>query len=120
MSLYSTLPLTPSSLITTVVKEKHQIVVPESVRRLARLKAGDEVEFRATPGVITIVTKPPAADDEYTPEQRGRLDALLAEGLADVKAGRVHGPFDKHEEMIDFLHAEVAKAKAATKTKSKK
>ena len=66
--------------MTTVVKENRQIVVPESVRRRAR----------------------------------------LAGGLTDVKAGRLHGPFDTHEKMIDFLHAEAAKAKAEEITKSKK
>jgi bifunctional DNA-binding transcriptional regulator/antitoxin component of YhaV-PrlF toxin-antitoxin module len=99
---------------------KYQIVVPESVRRCARINDHDEVEFRATPGVITIITKPPLADDEYTFEQRRMLDARLAVGLADVQAGRLIGPFDTHEEMIEFLHAEVAKAKPKAKTKSRK
>jgi hypothetical protein len=28
-------------------------------------------------------------DDEYTPEQHRIIDARLAEGLTDIKAGRV-------------------------------
>ena len=109
-----------SKRTTALGISKHQIVVPESVRRRARINDHDEVEFRATPGVITISAKPPLAGDEYTPEQRRSLDAQLAEGLSDVKAGRLHGPFDTHEEMVDFLRAETARAKVEAKTRSKK
>jgi hypothetical protein len=42
-----------------------------------RLDPGNQVEFRASGGVITITAKPPAADDEYTPEQRRNIDAQL-------------------------------------------
>ena len=98
--------------MTTVLKEKHQLVVPESVRRRARLKAGDEVEFRANSGVITIITKPPAADDEYTPEQRRIIDARIAEGLEDFKKGRVHGPFATAKEASACIER-LAKKRAA-------
>ena len=42
--------------------------------------------------------------DEYTPSQRSAIDARLSEGLADIKAGRTHGPFQTHEEMMAFLN----------------
>ena len=51
-------------------------------------------------------------DDEYTLAQRRYIDARIAEGLDDVKHGRVHGPFETHDAMISFLHSEVKKAKA--------
>ena len=41
--------------MTITLKEKTLLVVPPSVQRKARLKAGDQVEFRAVPGKITIV-----------------------------------------------------------------
>ena len=50
-----------SKPMTTVVQEKKQLVVPDSVRRRAKLKAGDEVEFRVSGGVITILPKLPSA-----------------------------------------------------------
>jgi len=59
--------------------------------------------------LISLRPKLPAADDEYTPEQRRIVDAQLAEGLADVKAGRAHGPFYTHEEFIASLHKEAKK-----------
>jgi bifunctional DNA-binding transcriptional regulator/antitoxin component of YhaV-PrlF toxin-antitoxin module len=99
--------------MTTVVKEKNQLVVPESIQRRARLKTGDAVEFRATPGVITIITKPPVAADEYTPEQRRIIDARLAKADEDIKAGRVYGPFNTAEEMAASVEANIKKLRGA-------
>jgi predicted transcriptional regulator len=67
--------------------------------------------------VITILPKLPVADDEYTPEQRRAIDARLAEGLADIKAGRTFGPFDSADEMIAHMKKQVNKRAVATKTK---
>lgn len=68
------------------------------------------MEFRAIPGKITIISKPPAtADDEYTPEQRRIIEAQLAEGLEDIKQGRTYGPFDTVEEMIVSMKANISK-----------
>jgi len=66
---------------------KTPLVVSPAVRRRARFKSGQELELRASSGVITILPKVPSADDEYTAEQRRIIDAQLAEGLADIKAG---------------------------------
>jgi bifunctional DNA-binding transcriptional regulator/antitoxin component of YhaV-PrlF toxin-antitoxin module len=79
--------------MTVAVKNKPPVVVPESALRRAGFKRGQELEVRASGGVITILPKLPTAGDEYTPEQRRIIDARLAEGAADIKAGRVHGPF---------------------------
>lgn len=97
--------------MTVAVKNNNKapLVVPPAVRRKARFKTGQELEFRVSGGVITILPKLPNADDEYTPEQRRVIDAQLAEGLADIKAGRVRGPFSTHEEFIASLHKEVRK-----------
>ena len=48
-----------------VVKNNNKalLVVPASVRRKAGFKSGQELEFKASGGVITIV---PKADAEYT------------------------------------------------------
>jgi predicted transcriptional regulator len=42
---------------------------------------------------------PPSGIDDETPEQRKIIDAQLAEGLADVEAGRVYGPFKTAAEL---------------------
>ncbi len=97
-------------------------MVPLSVRRRAGFKGGQELEFKVAGGVITILPKrpvPPAdrlsrrakpvagargSGDDSTPAQRRIIDAQIAAGLADVAAGRVHGPFSTHREFITSLH----------------
>jgi len=95
--------------MTVTVKNKSPLVVPPSVRRQAGLKSGQKIEFRVSGGVISIHPKPEAADDEYTPAQRRIVDAQLAEGLIEIGAGDVHGPFSTHKEFIASLHAEARK-----------
>ena len=105
--------------MTVTVKNKTKIplVVPPSVRRKAGHKNGQDLEFRVSGGVITILPKLPAADDEYTPAQRRIIDARLAEGLADIKAGRTFGPFDNADQMIAHMKAQLKKRRLAPKAK---
>ena len=79
--------------MTVTVRNKTPLVVALSVRREAGLTSGQKIEFKVSGGVISIHPKPETADDEYTPAQRRIIDAQLADSLADVDAGRVHGPF---------------------------
>jgi bifunctional DNA-binding transcriptional regulator/antitoxin component of YhaV-PrlF toxin-antitoxin module len=97
--------------MTVAVKNNNKapLVVPAAVRRRTRFKSGQELEFRDSGGVITIVPMLPSAEDEYTPKQRRIIDAQLAEGLAETKAGRLRGPFSTHEEFIASLHKEARK-----------
>jgi bifunctional DNA-binding transcriptional regulator/antitoxin component of YhaV-PrlF toxin-antitoxin module len=77
--------------------------VPAKVQRQARLKIGALLEFRVSGGVITILPKLPSANDEYTPEQRRRVDAQLDEGLDDIANGRVSPHFNTVDEMLTSL-----------------
>jgi len=74
-------------------KDANQLVVPWRMLHRAGFKPGDKLEFKVSAGAITIIRKLPTADDEYTPEQRRVIDACLAKADADIKAGRVQGPF---------------------------
>lgn len=105
------------SHMTVTVKSKAPLIVPQAVRRQAGFKSGDKLEFRASGGVITILRKLPAADDEYTPEQRRIIDAQLAKGLADVRAGRIFGPFDSAAEMIAHMKTQLKKGTLAKRAK---
>ena len=87
-------------------------MVPPAVRRSAGFKSGQELEFKATGGVITIVPKLPAADDEYTVAERRAIDRGIAASEKDYKEGRSYGPFKTHEEFIAALSAEGAKLRA--------
>ena len=95
--------------MTVTVGKKTPLVVPPAVRWQAGLRSGQEIEFKVSGGVISILPKPPAADDEYTPKQRRIIDAGLAKADADIKAGRVSKAFSDHSEFIDALHKEAAK-----------
>jgi len=64
-------------------------VVPASACRKAGHQNGEDLEFRVSRDVITILRKRPKVDDEYTPEQRRIIDARLAKANADIRAGRV-------------------------------
>ncbi len=100
--------------MTITVRSKTELVVPRSIRRRAGLKTGDKLEFKVSGGVIHIILSLPSADDEYTPEQRRAVDRELTKGLEDIKKGRLRGPFDTHEAMIEFLHDQVKKARKTT------
>jgi hypothetical protein len=83
----------------------------KEMRRTATCeRCGSEIER-------TILPNLPNADDEYTPEQRRIIDAQLAEGLADIKAGRVFGPFETAGEMIAQMKARLGRRATAPKAK---
>jgi len=99
--------------MTTIVKihRKGQMTLPTKMRRLAGIGEGDLVQASfqrgkivLTPTLVIDRSKFPNADDEYTPKQRRLIDAELAEGLADIKAGRVSKAFSDHGEFIADLH----------------
>ena len=77
--------LATGSLVT--VKNKYQVVIPRSVRNKIRVNIGDVFEAGIEKGKITLSPK-------------SIVDRAIAEGLEDVREGRIHGPFDTHEAMI--------------------
>jgi antitoxin component of MazEF toxin-antitoxin module len=106
--------------MTVIVKNRTSLAVPPQLQRQAGFKPGDRVEFRVSGGVINIIPELPSADDEYTPKQRRVIDAQLAEGMADIQAGRTAGPFNTADEMIAHMKAELKKRAAAKKSKRSK
>ena len=83
-------------------------MVPPAIRRKAGFKGGEDLEFMASGGVITIVRKLPLASDEYTPAQRRIIDARLTE----ARKGPYLGPFETAHEAIKFLRKEIKNRKA--------
>ena len=83
------------------------------VRRRAGFKPGDQLEFKASGGVVTILPKLPSADNEYTPAQRRLIDARLDE----AEKGRFYGPFNTVDDMIAHLKGEIKRRKAIKKSK---
>ena len=82
------------------------LVVPPSVRRRAGHKNGQD-----------LAPKAPAANGVCTSEECRIIDAQLAEGLADIKAGRTFGPFDSADETIAHMKARLKGRATAPKPK---
>src|SRR5579863_4050400 len=101
--------------MTVVVKSKPGLLVPPSVRRKAGIKTGDQVEFEVSGGVIQIVRKPPAANEEYKRARRRAVERELAKGLEDVRRGRTHGPFETADDAIKLLRKEIKNRKSKLK-----
>ncbi len=98
--------------MTVAFKNDQPLVVPPNVLRRAGFKRGQELEVRASGGMITIVPKTPGAGDEYTPEQRRNLDARLKKAIGEVDRGQTAGPFDDPEAMIASLKQDLKKSRA--------
>jgi AbrB family looped-hinge helix DNA binding protein len=104
--------------MTTLVRihRKGQMTLPSRLRSAIGVAEGDLVEASVQRGKIVLTpklvidrSKFPNADDEYTPAQRRAIDARLAKSDVDIKAGRVFGPFESHQEFIASLHKEAKK-----------
>ena len=78
------------------VKTKYQVTLPTSVRHRVGLKVGDLLEAKVERGKITLTPK-------------GVITPGIAEGLEDVRKGRVYGPFASADELLQSLHREAAK-----------
>ena len=76
------------SIVT--VKNKYQVVIPQSVREQVSVNAGDLLEATVEKGKITLTPK-------------SLVDRAIAEGLEDMRKGRVSGPFDTVDEMLASL-----------------
>ncbi len=106
--------------MTTTLKDKNHLVVPPSIQRRAGFKVGDQLEFKVSGSIITIIPKLPSKGDEYTPAQRRVIDVRLAKSEADIEHGRVYGPFDSAQEMGASLEANIKKLRAAKRKVTRK
>lgn len=85
------------------VKGKYQVTLPASVRARVGVGVGDLLEAEVRGKKITLTPK--IAVDRAFVEKR------LAEGLADLKAGRVYGPFNSAREAVRSLQREAKRLK---------
>jgi AbrB family looped-hinge helix DNA binding protein len=108
---FAILQVAQQSNMTTVVRKKRPIVVPDALRRKAGIKPGDRLQFKVSGGIIHIIPELPAADDNYTPEQRRIIDAEIAE----AQKGPYYGPFNTVGDIISHMKGELKKRAAAKK-----
>jgi bifunctional DNA-binding transcriptional regulator/antitoxin component of YhaV-PrlF toxin-antitoxin module len=75
--------------MTVTVKNKTPLVVPPAVRRKAGFKIGQEIEFKASGGVITIAPKLSSDDLQDAREIRDpRIRAAIRTGHEEFLAGQ--------------------------------
>lgn len=86
------------------VKTKGQVTLPSTIREQVGLSTGDLLEAKVERGKITLTPK-------------SLIDRRIEEGLADIKAGRVYGPFESAEDMMASIQSNLQK-RAKKKTKS--
>ena len=72
------------------VKNKYQVVIPRSVRDKIGINIGDLLDARVERGKVTFSPK-------------SVVDRAIAEGLDDIRKGRVRGPFDTVDDMLASL-----------------
>jgi AbrB family looped-hinge helix DNA binding protein len=77
------------------VKEKYQVTLPASVRQKAGVAVGDLLEAKVLGKKITLTPK--------IVIDRAFIEKRLAEGLEDIRKGRVYGPFASAEELVRSL-----------------
>jgi AbrB family looped-hinge helix DNA binding protein len=83
------------SIVT--VKNKYQVVIPQEVRNKIGISVGDLLEARVERGKITFSPK-------------SVVDRAIAEGLEDIRKGRVRGPFDTVDQMLASLKGKRGKS----------
>ncbi len=81
------------------VKSKYQITIPTDLRKQFNIGVGDLLDAAIERGKIT-----------YSP--KSIIDKRLAQSIAEVKAGRVYGPFHTVEEFFESLEKEGKKLRA--------
>jgi AbrB family looped-hinge helix DNA binding protein len=86
------------------VKQKYQVVIPQEVRHKIGINVGDLLEAKAERGKITLTPK-------------SVVNRAIAEGLADLRKGRVYGPFNSVDEMLASIKG--AQPKRAVKRRSR-
>jgi AbrB family looped-hinge helix DNA binding protein len=108
--------------MTSVVKlqKKGQLTIPNHMRERIGVAEGDYIQVASCGSKIIlepaqVVTR--TAAEELSSAQKRQLDARLAEGLADIKAGGVHGPFATAKEASAYIERVVGERRASRKIK---
>ena len=101
--------------MTVALKNKPPVVVPQAALRRAGFRRWQELEVKASGGVITILPKLAPAKDEYTPQERRALNRGIDQSMREYRRGKFAGPFATYEEFLADLHKENAKLGAKRK-----
>lgn len=81
------------------VKDKYQVVIPSDVREKIALSIGDILKASVRGNTITL-----------TPQTL--IDREIAEGLDDIRKGRVSSQYHSAQDLIRALHRETRQRKS--------
>lgn len=81
------------------VKDKYQVVIPSDVREKIALSIGDILKASVRGNTITL-----------TPQTL--IDREIAEGLEDIREGRISSPYHSAQGLIRALHRETRQRKS--------
>jgi len=79
--------------MSEVKVRKGQVTIPTRIRTRLGIADGDVLDMKVRSNCVVLTRKAADDDEVLTPDQRRIIDAQLAEGLEDVRMGRVYGPF---------------------------
>ena len=96
----------------TRITGNYQVTVPKDARDALGLKQGDFLEARVERGAVVFRPKVVRDRDEFLKQLRKDIEA----GKADVKAGRVLGPFDNARDAMRALRDFTKKRRAHART----
>jgi len=91
------------------------VTIPTLVRSRLGIEDGDVFDVRVRSNCVVLTPKQADGENDLSPQQRRAIDALLADGLEDLRKGRVHGPFSASAALAKSMR-EVAR-KPRTKPK---
>ena len=77
------------------IKDKGQVTLPAKLRQRHGLQTGDMIDVREDGGRIVLIPQ------DIAP-RRPDIDQAIAEGLADVRAGRVTPAFESAADYRDW------------------
>lgn len=93
----------PTAPLTVKLGVSRQVVIPKKIHDELGLAPGDYLEVTVAGG--NVVFTPKTLVDR-------RIEKRIAEGLDDIKEGRVYGPFDSAKKLVHSLHARKKPKKA--------
>lgn len=100
------------------IGQRRQVVIPKEIFEALGLQTGDFIEVTKVKNTVVIKPKKVVdVDEALTLAQKAYIDARLAEGMEDIRAGRVHGPFTSVKALRASLHTATQK-KETKRTKS--
>jgi AbrB family looped-hinge helix DNA binding protein len=101
------------------IGQRRQVVIPKDICEDLGLAVGDYVEVQQVKNTVVIKPKKVVdADEVLTPAQKASIDARLAEGMEDIRQGRVHGPFTSVGALRASLHKRTQKKHTKRPTSS--